>query len=314
MKTGNVHTIRFQSQLLKRNPMRNRSLRNLVVYTPPSFSRRDNLPCLLFLPGYGSDPTGWLHYDFSFFRLMDLLILSDEVPPAIIAGVDGGTRLGGSQYLDSALNGPYMRYIVEEIVPYLRKHFQVRDGIAITGHSSGGFGALSIASQHPEIFNQVVSFAGDMHFELTHKNILASLVNDVRSGALAGKMSDVLRLKQKHYALGLSAAYSPNLSNRRWRVDLPINLDSGEIDQQVWKKWLALDPIEWLGRRKAALKKLDNILLSAGSRDECLLHIGADTFVRRAKQLDIDVISRRYSGGHGLLFQQMEDCLKTLLT
>ncbi len=314
MKSGVVRTIKFQSQLLKGNPLRNRSTRNLFVYTPPGYSRKEKLPCIMYLPGFGSDSTGLLHQDFTYFRLIDLLIMTEQIPPIIFVGIDANTRLGGSQFLDSPVNGPYMSYIAKEVVPFLQAKFNIRDGIAITGFSSGGFGALSIASLYPSIFNQVASFAGDMHFELTHKNTLASLVNDIRSNRLADRLSKVLKARQMHYVLALCAAYSPNLKNKQWKVDFPIAIDSGEINQRIWQKWVALDPIEWIKPRRTALKQLDNIIISAGESDASQLHIGADTFIHRARKLKLCVTDLRYQHGHAVLHKQMEATLKLLLT
>ena len=246
-------------------------------------------------------------------RLLELMILSGEAPPCVLACVDGSTRLGGSQYLDSPLNGPFMSHIVEEIVPFLRHRFGLRKELAVAGHSSGGFGALHLASRHPEIFPRIASFAGDMHFELTHLHMLSGLVNDLRSGSLEKNLRAFLKTGRHHYMLALCAAYSPNLRNRTWRCDSPIDFRTGEIHLKVWRRWLQVDPVAWIQERASSLRRLEVLYLSCGDRDPYHLHIGADLFTHRCRSLGIRVVSARHGGDHRLLVRQLEAGLKALL-
>ena len=311
--TGTLHDLVIHSRLLRGNPMGNPWKRRLLVYTPPGFTKGEGLPCVIFLPGFGSRPEHWLELDFPAHRLMDLLTLSGEVPRALLVCVDGSTRLGGSQYIDSSLNGPFMRHLVEEIVPFLRGHFGVAEKMAICGHSSGGFGALSTASLHPDIFPRVASFAGDMHFELTHKNMLAKLVNDVRSGALPAGLAACLAQDKTHYELALCAAYSPNLRRKTWKADFPVDVRSGEMVDQVWERWMSFDPLSWVHTRRGALRRLEKIFLSCGDRDQFALHIGADAFAFRCRKEGVAVENRTHAGDHGLLARQLEAGLKAML-
>lgn len=313
MSTGSLHEFHFQSQLLKGNPMRNPSKRLLMVYTPPNFNHREKLPCILFLPGFGGGPEKWKNKDFPAYRLMDLMILSQSVPRSILCCIDGMTKLGGSQYLDSKLNGPFSLHIVKEIIPWLIKKFNVQNTFSISGHSSGGFGALTLASQYPHLFPRVASFAGDMHFELTHKHMLTDFINDFRKGKLGRTLNQCIKLKRFDYILGLSAAYSANLMNKDWKMDFPINLNTGEFNTSIWKKWLSYDPIEWIKTRKGALKKLDQLYLSCGEQDQFALHIGAETFVHRCKKEGIQAVYESHQGNHSLLIRQLERGISLLL-
>ena len=313
MPTGIIKEYTLNSRLLRKNPMGNPTRRKLQIYTPPGFKKGESLPCLMFLPGFGSYPEKWHAKDFPGHRLLDLLILSEKIPRCILCTVDGMTRLGGSQYVDSALNGPFMSHITEEIVPYLKEHFTIQDGIGLCGHSSGGFGALNIASLYPQLFPRVASFAGDMHFELTHKNMLSSFANDFRSGKLQSSLRQCLEAKKTDYILGLSAGYSPNLSDKKWKMDFPLHIDSAEFREDVWKRWLALDPVEWIPQRKKALKSLDLLYLSCGAQDQYALHLGADCFAHRCKAQGITCSNEHHEGNHSLLIRQLERGFSLLL-
>lgn len=313
-KVGTLHSLTFRSKCLRGNPMGNSTLRPLPVYTPPGWRKGDRLPCLFYLPGFGGGAEKWMKKDFPAWRMMDLLILSGAVPPAVLVCVDGMTRLGGSQYVDSDLNGPFLTHILKEIVPEVEKRFSVEGPYGVFGHSSGGFAALNTASLYPDVFHSAVSFGGDTHFEITHKNYLAELVSDLMSGALPGSLKEVLKAENTHYALGLAAAYSPNLRKKQWMMDLPIDIKTGEINEKIWKKWLSYDPIEWVGERKNALKKLKKITLICGGQDQHGLHVGAVTFAERCSKHKIKAEVRiNPEGDHSLLLSQLEQGIRELL-
>ncbi len=309
---GLLHSIRFRSTLLRNNPLGNSSVRNLLVYTPPGWKRGERLPGIVFLPGFGSGPEKWQHKDMPFHRLLDLLILDGSLPPCVALCADGMTRLGGSQYLDSSLNGPFARHIAEELVPYFEKKWGAKSGLSLCGHSSGGFGAIHLGAHYPELFPRIASFAGDMHFELTHKNMLAAVVNRWRNGELGANLKDCLKNKTTDYMLGLGAAYSPNLKKKDWKMDLPIDWHTGIIHESVWQCWLKFDPIQALDRQCTKLRQLDKFLLSVGDRDQYALHLGADAYGKKAAALGLKVMQHRHQGDHSLLIRQLEMALQFL--
>jgi pimeloyl-ACP methyl ester carboxylesterase len=313
MSTGNYHIEKFKSQLLQKSPLKTPVWRNMGVYTPPDFKKGESLPCVFFLPGFGSSPERWSSKDFPMYRLMDYLILAGILPRAMLVCLDGSTILGGSQYVDSVLNGPFSQHIADELIPYIEHHCGAQGPHALCGHSSGGMGALHLASLYPNMFRSVASFGGDMYFELTHKNMLAELVNDRRLGKLGTSMGDCLAHQTVHYVLALCAAYSPNLLQKTWMVDFPIDFETLEIQPEIWKKWLNFDPLCWKNSRLQKLKKLDVVYLSAGLQDQYQLHLGAEAFVHRGQACGVTCKYEAFEGSHSLGFQQMEAGLKALL-
>ena len=314
MSTGNLQHLVIQSELLRQTPLKTASHRSLVIYTPPGHQNSEKLPVVFFLPGFGSGPQQWLDKDFPMHRLMDYLILTKALPRALLVCVDGSTPLGGSQYVDSVLNGPFSRHIVEEIVPYVEHHYGAWGPHSICGHSSGGMGALHLASCYPQTFRTVASFAGDLHFELTHKNMLADLVNDLRSGKCGTSLEECLNNHVTHYVLALCAAYSPNLENKKWQVDFPIDVTNAIIYEPVWKKWLGFDPLHWEKSRLDQLKKCELVYLSAGQQDQYHLHLGAEAFAHIAQERGVHCRYEAFQGNHSLTLRQIEAGLKALLT
>lgn len=313
MKSGQLVTHHLNSKLLRNNPMKNPTRRELMAFRPHDYQKGESLPCVFFLPGFGSYPEKWSQKDFPGYKLADYLILSEQLPRFLLVCIDGSTRLGGSQYVDSFLNGPYAQHIIQEICPFIKEQYSGITDFFISGHSSGGFGALHLASLKPKLFPKVASFAGDLHFELTHKNLLVDFANKMRQQKLGKSLNDCLQSEITDYVLGLSAAYSPNLKDRTWKMNFPIDFETGLINENIWKQWMSLDPIQWIKKRKMALKKLKCIYLSAGDRDNFGLHLGAEAFVHECKKNQITAKLEIHEGNHSLLIRQLERGLKELL-
>lgn len=313
MTVGHLRPHTLSSKLLSKTPLKTERSRTCLVYEPHKLQQLDNPPVIFYLPGFGSNPSRWSQKDFPMHRLLDLLIAEGSLPPCIVVCIDGSTALGGSQYVDSVANGAFAQHIVEELIPSIEKTYKVKGPHLIAGHSSGGFGSLHLASLYPKAFKGLASFAGDLYFELTHKSMLGSFVNDMRLGKLGNNMKDVLDQSITHYVLGLCAAYSPNLKNKTWKVDFPIDPQTATIDEKVWKTWLSFDPMHWSIARLKRLKKLETVYLSAGCKDEFQLHLGAEAFVHRCRQHGVQAEYEAFDGTHSLLFRQMEAGFKALL-
>lgn len=281
-------------------------LRDVLVYEPHGFTSKDPLPCLIHMPGYGSSPQRWMQKDMPMHRLMDLLILEGRIPACRVVCIDGSTPLGGSQYVDSELNGPFAQHIIQEILPWIASQYQVDGPFKLCGHSSGGFAALHLSSLYPKCFDKVASFGGDLYFELTHKNMIAELINTFRKGNYGQSMKDCLQRNTFSYILGLCAAYSPNLSQKKWWVDFPIDMETTLIDENIWKRWLSFDPLCWNKTRLKKLKQMDLVYLCAGAEDQFQLHLGAEAFHLRCQSMGISSQLQIIEGNHSLSVRQME--------
>ena len=80
-----------------------------------------------------------------FIETADLVFARDGAPPCIVVYVDAWTAYGGSQFVDSPGTGAYHSYLCDEVVPWVDARYRTiadRESRAITGKSSGGFGAM----------------------------------------------------------------------------------------------------------------------------------------------------------------------------
>jgi pimeloyl-ACP methyl ester carboxylesterase len=169
---GRLDKLTITSGLLRANPLSDPYDRPLWVYLPPGYDdEADRFPCVYMLHGYGGSVASWENrpvYGRPFPELADQVFVSGRAEPAVVVFVDGWTRYGGSQFIDSAGTGRYLSYLCDEIVPYVDGVYRTmaaRDHRAVIGKSSGGFGALVAAMLRPDVFGGCASHAGDALYE-----------------------------------------------------------------------------------------------------------------------------------------------------
>lgn len=307
---GRVETLVHASRVLRGNPLGDPHEREVPVYVPPGAERGDALPVVFLLAGFTGRGQSFLEthpWKSGLVRDYDRRVAAGEAPPALLVLPDAFTRLGGSQYVNSDAVGRYEDYVAGELVAFIDEHYPARRGRrAVAGKSSGGFGALHLAMRHPDVFGAVGSIAGDCCFEYGYG---ADFLNAVRglqaferdparfleafegTHDLSGDGHAVINL------LAMSACYSPNPASRLG-FDLPVDLGTGERAAEVWERWLAFDPVRACKAHAEALRGLDLLHLSAGTRDEFHAQLGLRVLVRRLRELGIPHEHEEFEGGH----------------
>ena len=145
------------------------------VYTPPGYGASDRrYPVVYFFHGYwaglthgGTGSLGGRHFQ----KLVDQLFRDPTVNPAIVVLVDAWTSLGGSQYLNSPGTGRYLDYLAEDVVSAVDSRYRTiadRDHRALSGKSSGGYGAMVATMLRPDVFGAFATHAGDCAFEMSY--------------------------------------------------------------------------------------------------------------------------------------------------
>ena len=147
---GRIDEHVFTSELLKGNVLGDSHERPLLVYTPPGYDDEPDkrYPSVYVIQGYTGQVTMWQNrapFEQPFTETADAVFARDEAPPAIIVYVDAWTAYGGSQFVDSPGTGRYHSYLCDEVVPWVDANYRTERSAAkraITGKSSGGFGAM----------------------------------------------------------------------------------------------------------------------------------------------------------------------------
>lgn len=310
---GRVESLRIPSRVLEGNPWNDPVERELPVYLPPS-GETDGKPLLLLLSGYTG--AGWLHFarprylqDTVVGRL-DRLIRTHAAPEAVLVAPDCLTSLGGSQYLNSPATGRYEDYVIQEVIPWVQEKYRTGP-VAALGTSSGGYGALSLGLRYPELIRAVGSNAGDAYFEYTYVPDFPAAFREIRK---AGGPEALLRrlfsepvsgfgprqpMVQGLEVMAYASCYSPRPAEPG-RFDLPFDLESGELRDDVWGRWLALDPVRMVTTEpyRSAARRLALLYVDGGLRDEYALDIGARVFATRARAIGATVDLEEFDGIH----------------
>lgn len=304
---GSVVTYRHESEVLKVNPLGDPHVRDLNVYLPPGYDKTDeSYPSVYVLTGFTGRGQMLLNdaaFQPNFADRMDRLIAAETIRPMIAVMPDCFTYFGGSQYINSSATGRYEDYLTDEIVPFIDTKFRIiagRDARAVMGKSSGGYGSLIMGMRHSDLFSMVCSIAGDAYFEYCYPMDFAKAFRVIKGDPVAfmAKIwSTEKHVRDAHSAIntiGMAACYSPNGTN----FDLPFDLETGEIREDVWQRWLEHDPVRLVEKYADRLRSLKLLFLDAGKSDEFNLDIGARILSSKLKQYAINHVHEEFDGGH----------------
>jgi len=312
---GRLDELVIDSAALRDNPLGDPSARPLLVYSPPGHDVEEMaLPVIYLIQGFTGQVDMWHNrtaYRPNVIELIDELFSDPAVPPCRVAMVDCWTSLGGSQFVDSAGTGRYHTYLCDEVVSFVDARYPTlahRDHRAITGKSSGGYGAMITPMLRPDLFGALATHAGDALFELCYWRDVAEVVRTLRDqykGSYEVFFDDVQGrpassrpgdgVLQNMWAM--AAAYSADADGT---VKLPFEVSTGRMIPEVWERWLAWDPVRMVPAHADALRSLKAIYIDAGNQDEFFLDLGAIAFRDALAGIGVgDMRFETFDAGHG---------------
>jgi S-formylglutathione hydrolase FrmB len=311
---GDLRVDFVTSGALANNPLGDPATRPVAVYLPPGYdpqgSRR--YPALYVLHGYTGDVNALLSsrpWEANAVQWADRLIRERRMLPALVVLVDGFTRLGGSQYVDSVHNGRYATYTTRDVVGHVDAAYRsiaAEGGRAVLGKSSGGFGAMHLVLEHPGTFGAFASHSGDSYFRYAHIPAFARVqrILEAHDFDIAAFVESFERKPKRSFdeytameMLAYAAAYSPR-SATAFDLDLPFDRASAALRDDVFARWLAFDPAERVAGRRAELERLRLRYLDCGRRDEYNLDIGARVVSERIRDLGLAVRHEEFDDDH----------------
>ncbi|MBM3263605.1 MAG: esterase family protein [candidate division Zixibacteria bacterium] len=187
---------RFASKIMQRE-MR------YAVYLPAEYDvSTQKYPVLYYLHGLFGNERQWEEKGGK--AALDRLIEEKKIAPVVLIVPDGGN----SFYVNS-IDGvsPYEDYFVGELVPAMESAFRIASGRknrGITGLSMGGFGALTLAMHHPDLFA-----SASAHSAVLIPVPLAELPE---------------RLRQSYQSQLFSAVFGNPVDEVYWKAHHPIDL------------------------------------------------------------------------------------------
>ena len=315
--TGTLDRITVRSELLADNPLGDPARRPLYVYRPAGVApgQARALPSVYVIQGFTGQADMWLGrsaFQPTFVERLDAMFSAGECPEAIVVMVDAWTSRGGSQFLNSTSTGRYLDYLCDEVVPFVDARYPTladRDHRGITGKSSGGYGAMVVPMLRPDAFGALASHAGDALFEVAYLpefRQAARLLRDRFDSSIAVFHERLAQAPRFDYAsfgpplelYGYACAYSPD-PDRPGEALLPFEITTGRLIDDVWARWLALDPVRMVPGHADALRSLRRIHLEAGRSDEYYLDLGAQAVAGELARLGIHHTFELFDGRHG---------------
>lgn len=299
---GRLDEAVITSELLRDNPLGDPHERPVWVYLPPGYDDTDTrYPAVYVIQGYTGHVAMWANrtpFRQPFLETADQVFAGGQAPPCVVVFVDAWTAYGGSQYVDSAGTGRYHSYLCDEVVPWVDSRYRTltdRESRAISGKSSGGFGAMITPMLRPDLFGAFATHAGDALYEYCYLPEFARAVrhlraydgdiwrwwDDFRSRPAFSKEEDAALIT----ALGCSAAFSPDEDGR---PVLPFDPRSGDLRHDVWDRWLAWDPVQMAEAYADALRSQRAIWVDAGTKDDYFLDLGAQAFRDELTRVGVD--------------------------
>ena len=309
---GQVVYITVHAASLEQNHVGDSPDRAVAVYLPPNYDKgAQRYPVLYLLHGYTGDERGWMNPDYvGLPELMDRLIQQHAIKPMIVVMPNSFNRFGGSMYVNSELSGDWEDFIARDLIGYIDAHYRTLAASAsrgIAGHSMGGYGALRIGMQHPEVFTAAYGMSpccavwnADEDRDDVVKAQKAKNLQQIVDGGM-GPQGE----------LALAAAFSPDLQNPPFGVDWPFDAKGQEVPAVV-ARWKANVLTSIAEKYQAGSTRLQVLGFDVGRQDGLLPSV---------RQLDQEMtklgIAHQYSeydGNHSnRIHERMEKVVLTMM-
>ena len=304
---GVTHVDTVAAPSLHRNLLGDPDRREVTVYLPPSYSKRQakRYPVVYLLHGFAADHRAFMRGAYQNLNVrisMDSLIRSGAVGEMIVVTPSARNAFDGSFYANSIVTGNWEDFIVRDLVVHIDQKYRTvrtRLGRGIAGHSMGGFGALRIGMRHPETFSAIYALSPCCLGNASGPEGLG-----IRSWKTAIGLTERSQFAKAGFIpniiYALAAMYSPNAAKLPFFVDLPYRIegDSLSVVPDVAARWMTA-PLSEVGHYAVSLKRM-NIAFDAGRADGFRdIPINVQKLDSALSSLGVEHSAELYDGTHG---------------
>lgn len=269
IKKGTVIHVKVYGKALEGNLEGDDANRSVSIYLPASYSvkTKKHYPVVYFLHGFTDDDSKWYGLKKHWINLpniLDTVFSEGKAAEMIFVTPDAYTKYKGSMYSNSVTTGNWEDFVAKDLIAYVDRHYRTIPKAAsrgLCGHSMGGYGTMRIGSHHPDIFSAIymLSPASLMPDREPDHEALARL-EAIKTPEDAARADFGIM-----YAIASSAAWSPNPDSAPFCFEMPVK--NGQIQQNIYNKWVANMPLTTLDQYIGNLKQLHGIGFDAGTKD-----------------------------------------------
>jgi len=297
---GKIESVKLYSKSLE-NFGGEDPTRELTIYLPPNYDQEiSNYPVIYYLPGI-SMTNDWLMGRLK--PLLDNAILSNDIRPIILVIPDHYSLYQGSYFSNSTLIGDWITFTKKDVVEYIDSNYRTlkkRESRALTGWSSGGFGALKIGMQSSNVFANIYSLSPG----------LLILSDEFAPNSTSYKelydISDSERLQKEwigipNVLVAAGRAFAPNSNNPPYFADLPVVFEDNKkkIDDSVLKIWNEQLPFNMVDNYIEQLRSLNSLKIEWGRNDNFKNVVSScRAFSKKLENFGIEHTAEEYNGTH----------------
>src|SRR5687767_13378248 len=304
---------------------------------------------LVGFTGSGLAHTNWKPFGDNVPERAARLIREQKMGPAIIVFPDCFTALGGNQYVNSPAIGDYADYLTREIIPFVDQEFRTlagREHRGCFGKSSGGYGAIIHGMKYARHWGAIADHSGDAYFDFVYRHDWPNTLNELqrhrRPRRTPGRYDALRDSRRKRLADGLDDGRIRRFLEAVWKKEklssaeghcimnlcmaatydadpraplgfrVPFNMETGELIEERWRRWLRHDPINLVGRYRDNLKSLRGIYIDCGWRDQYHIHYGSRILSKRLAAAGIRHVYEEFDDNHSDIDYRMDVSLPFL--
>jgi len=300
---GKVLYDRLYSEALENSAGENPE-RRITIYLPPGYdSSKIKYPVLYYLHGFTWSDSMQIVEDH-FDEILNKAIHDGLIKPLIVVMPDHHTLYRGSFYTNSSYTGNWADFTAVDLVSYIDKTYRtldVRESRGIAGHSMGGYGAIKLGMQFPEVFSVVYGLSPAV---LDYsKEILPTSPSFRRVYQLKSREEVVSGYSEflPNAIIAMGQAFSPNPDNPPFYIDLPYTYQDEQIiiNDEVLNLWNKQSPKRMVASHVDNLRKLTAIKFDWGRNEENLhIPIACRAFSRELEMYGIIHFAEEYLGDH----------------
>jgi S-formylglutathione hydrolase FrmB len=311
---GRIIDVTVPAPSLKGNLLGDPVELKVMIYLPPGYdsSPAKHFPTLYLLHGFLGTNTVWTTKDHPgkpLQPMLDELIKNGKIQEMIVVAPSAWNTYKGSFYTNSSVTGNWEDYIYRDLVQHIDANYRTiarSESRGIAGHSMGGYGAMTLAMKHPDVFSVVYALSpccfgmeGDFSSENPAWLKTVRLTSKEQLGATPKSFDDFYQMA----FVALAAAFSPNPQRGPFYVDFPFEERNGKLEKNetIFAKWQARMPVYMVEENKANLLTLRGIFIDYGQKEEFPhIRITSQQFSKALSERSIPHIFEIYEGGnHG---------------